>query len=86
MVTPSDDIPHSIDLRGLVDRLTQRGLELPILVRFNGILHDRLKRIQDCFARAIEEQDYQNGYRCVFPIKVNQQREVVQQIISYVRR
>ncbi|MCA9137103.1 MAG: biosynthetic arginine decarboxylase [Planctomycetales bacterium] len=81
-VSPNRQSDSAIDLKSLVDRLCERGLELPILLRFNGILRDRLLHLNDCFARAIEDQEYKNRYRCVFPIKVNQQREVVQQIVA----
>jgi len=82
LVSPDPSQPDSVDLKALVDRLIDRGLELPILIRFNGILRDRLRRIDKCFSIAIEDHSYTNRYRCVFPIKVNQQREVVQQIVS----
>ncbi|MGI9473630.1 MAG: biosynthetic arginine decarboxylase [Rubripirellula sp.] len=85
LVSPDRDPANSIDLKQLVDRLNQRGLKLPILLRFNGILADRLKTLGDCFQRAIDDHDYRNGYRCVYPIKVNQQRDVVQQIIRHGR-
>ena len=86
LVSPDRDPSHAIDLRQLVERLRQRGLDLPILIRFNGILADRLKRLHDCFAEAIESHEYRNVYRCVYPIKVNQQRDVVQQIIHHGRQ
>lgn len=82
LVSPGRNPDQSVDLKALVERLQDRGLELPILIRFNGILSDRIKRIDDCFGQAIKEYGYQNRYRCVFPIKVNQQREVVQQIVG----
>jgi len=85
LVHPGTDLEHSVDLSLLVDRLQQRGLELPILIRFNGILRDRLQQLRDCFQRAIDDHSYQGKYRCVFPIKVNQQRDVVQKIIQYGR-
>lgn len=83
LVHPSTDPARFIDLKELIDRLQLRGLDLPILVRFNGILKDRLKTLHDAFARAIAENDYKGAYRCVYPIKVNQQREVVSKIIEY---
>ncbi|GAA4472468.1 biosynthetic arginine decarboxylase [Novipirellula rosea] len=85
MVSPSRDPEQAIDLKELVDGLTQRGLDLPILIRFNGILRDRLKRLSESFADAIEEHQYNNSYRCVFPIKVNQQRDVVEQFAKHGR-
>jgi len=85
LVHPGRGPEHSVDLKSLVERLQQRGLDLPILIRFNGILHDRLKQLRDCFQRAIDDHQYAGAYRCVFPIKVNQQRDVVQKIIQYGR-
>ncbi len=85
LVSPSRDPNKSINLKELVDRIRQRGLELPVLLRFNGILADRLSRMHQCFQQAVDEHGYQNKYRCVFPIKVNQQREVIQQIIRHGR-
>jgi len=82
---PGQGSENSIDLKELVDRLVQRGLNLPILIRFNGILQNRLECLSDCFKTAIDDHNYRNRYRCVFPIKVNQQREVVQQIIHHGR-
>ncbi|TWT93868.1 biosynthetic arginine decarboxylase [Stieleria varia] len=81
-VSPDRTPESTIDLKSLVDSLSDRGLQLPILIRFNGILRDRLHCLNDCFAKAIEDHAYGNRYRCVFPIKVNQQREVVQQIAA----
>lgn len=85
LVSPARDPSKSIDLKALVDQLNQRGLKLPILFRFNGILRDRVQLIHDCFARSIAENDYQNDYRLVYPIKVNQSRSIVQQIIHHGR-
>jgi len=85
LVHPGTGPEQAIDLKDLVDRLQQRGLELPILIRFNGILRDRLQQLRDCFQRAIDDHQYNGQYRCVFPIKVNQQRDVVQKIIQYGR-
>ncbi len=72
-----------IDIKQLIDRLQIRGVNLPILIRFNGILKDRLREIHDVFARAIEDHDYQGRYICVYPIKVNQQRQVVEEILHH---
>jgi arginine decarboxylase len=85
LVSPDRDPNNSIDLKDLVDRLIQRGLDLPVLIRFNGILKNRLEQLHHCFAGAIADHDYRNRYRCVFPVKVNQQREVVQQVIEHGR-
>ncbi len=82
-VHPTKDPALAIDMKDLVERLQMRGLDLPILLRFNGILKDRLREIHDCFAQAIREHDYKGKYACVYPIKVNQQRHVVEQVVQY---
>ena len=63
--------------------LKQRELTTPVVVRFSGILAHRLRQLNDAFARAISENDYRNRYSAVFPIKVNQQRLVVQEVYRY---
>lgn len=85
LVHPNRDPNQVIDLKELTDRLQVRGLDLPILVRFNGILKERLRELHDVFAKAIKDHDYKGKYACVYPIKVNQQREVVEKIIEYGR-
>lgn len=84
-VHPNKDPAHAIDLKDLIDRLQLRGLDLPILLRFNGILKDRIREIHDVFAQAIREHDYKGKYACVYPIKVNQQRHVVEEMVQYGR-
>lgn len=66
------------DLHEVVRALVQRGIQVPILLRFNGILRDRVRRLKDAFDRAITEFGYGGKYQPVFPIKVNQQRHVVE--------
>ncbi len=70
----------------LVERLRLRGLELPVLIRFNDILKNRLVEIHGAFEQAIQDHDYQGRYCCVYPIKVNQQRQVVEQILEHGRK
>lgn len=85
LVHPERNGAQSIDLKQLIDRLQVRGFDLPILVRFNGILKERLREIRNAFAKAIEENSYRGSYACVYPIKVNQQRDVVEKIVEYGR-
>ena len=85
LVHPDRNRSNAIDLKSLIDRLEMRGFALPILLRFNGILKERLREIRDVFANAIAENEYQGSYACVYPIKVNQQREVVSKIVEYGR-
>jgi arginine decarboxylase len=72
-----------IDLYELAQRLPREGLALPVLVRFNNILHDRVDALSSAFAGVIAEMDYQGRYTVVYPIKVNQQRVVIEEIVRH---
>ena len=82
-VHPTKDPERGLDLKQLVDRLQLRGIDLPILIRFAGILKHRLGEIHKAFASAIAEHRYQGKYFCVYPIKVNQQRQVVEEVLRF---
>jgi len=84
-VQPEKDPLRSIDLKELVDSLVLRGIQPPILIRFAGILKHRLREIHEAFRAAIAEHGYKGDYRCVYPIKVNQQRQVVEEVFEYGR-
>ena len=84
-VHPSKDPDRSIDLKELVDTLLLRGISLPILIRFAEILKHRLNEIQQAFQSAITEHGYHGQYCCVYPIKVNQQRQVVEEVFEFGR-
>ncbi len=68
---------NEVDLYEFVNSLVQRGIDVPVLVRFDGILRDRVRRINLAFQSAIKESGYGAGYKGVYPIKVNQQRHIV---------
>src|SRR5688572_12415043 len=85
LVHPSKDPAHAIDLKQLVDRLQVRGLGLPTLIRFRDILKHRIRDIHDAFQNAITQHAYQGRYCCVYPIKVNQQRQVVEEVFEFGR-
>src|SRR5204863_10115483 len=76
---------HPIDLKELVDDRRERGLNLPILIRFSDILRTGVEQLCGSFQQAIAENDYKGSYRGVYPIKVNQQRHVVEELIEYGR-
>ena len=75
----------SIDLKQLVDHLQLRGIGLPILIRFRDILRQRLADIHGAFQAAIAQHQYEGKYFCVYPIKVNQQRQVVEEVLDFGR-
>ena len=80
--TPGPALP----LKGLVHQLLDAGLRLPVLVRFSDILHDRVEQLCGAFDRAMGDVGYQAGYTAVYPIKVNQQRRVVEEILATAER
>src|SRR5205085_2571577 len=82
-VQPNKRPDESIDLKELIDQLQARGIQLPILLRFTDILRHRVGEIHDAFRAAITEFDYKGQYCCVYPIKVNQQRHVVEEILDF---
>ncbi|MGP8247468.1 MAG: hypothetical protein ACLQVN_23520 [Bryobacteraceae bacterium] len=83
LVHPEKDPARSIDLKELVDTLVLRGINLPILVRFADILNHRLGELHAVFQTAINEHHYHGQYCCVYPIKVNQQRQVVEEVLEF---
>ncbi|HVN43981.1 MAG TPA: biosynthetic arginine decarboxylase [Steroidobacteraceae bacterium] len=83
VVRPDTTAQHEIDLYEVVEGLKARDLTTPVVVRFSDILAHRLRRLHDAFAQAIAENDYRNQYAAVYPIKVNQQRLVVEEVYRY---
>ncbi len=71
---------QSIDLKHLVDSAEQRGIQLPLLLRFSHLIEARLQQINQAFQEAIDAYGYEAGYRGVYPIKVNQARRVVESV------
>lgn len=82
-VHPTKEPDKAIDLKKLIDRLQLRDIGLPVLVRFTDILKHRLGDIYTAFQSAIRQHQYQGRYCCVYPIKVNQQRQVVEEVLSF---
>ena len=82
-VSPKGDRGGSLDLCELVESLKQRNLALPLLIRFSDILEDRIERLNSCFARAIARYNYKNVYRGVFPVKCNQHRQLIQDLVRF---
>jgi arginine decarboxylase len=85
-VHPTKEPNRTVDLKRLVDRLQLRGLAVPILIRFTDILKHRLGEIHGAFQHAITQNQYQGKYVCVYPIKVNQQRQVVEEVLNFGRQ
>ncbi len=84
-IHPTKEPGRSIDLKQLVDHLQLRGIHLPTLIRFRDILQHRLQEIYEAFQSAITQHEYTGQYICVYPIKVNQQRQVVEEVLQFGR-
>jgi len=83
MVHPDRDRTRGVDLFRLALDLNGQGIGFPLLLRFSDILKARIGELQAAFRRAIEEYHYEGTYTTVYPIKVNQQRHVVEEIVEF---
>lgn len=72
-----------VDIKDVLDQLKLRDVSAPLLLRFPDILDDRIRKITSCFRKAAEEYEYKGENYVVYPIKVNQMRPVVQEIVSH---
>lgn len=84
-VTPRKDSVQ-VDLKELVDELSIRNITAPVLLRFPDILDNRIEKTAHCFQIAAKEYDYQAEHFIIYPIKVNQMRPVVEEIISHGKK
>ncbi len=82
-VAPQGDRGGSLDLFDLVEALQNRDIHLPLLIRFTDILQDRIERLNASFAKAIARYNYAGNYRGVFPVKCNQQRHLVEDLVRF---
>jgi arginine decarboxylase len=85
VVHPMGPNGPKFSLPELIEDLRSRGLELPLLLRISNILQLRVAALAGAFKRAIEESGFRGNYRPVFPIKVNQQRDVVEELVEFGR-
>lgn len=81
-VQPHGKALPSLDLFDLLSSLRERSIRLPLLLRFPDIIQSQMEKICACFSKAIKEQDYKGEYYGVFPVKVNQQRHVIEDIVQ----
>jgi arginine decarboxylase len=82
MARPSPSSPATVDLYQVAQEVRSAGLSWPVLVRFTDILRDRVAALRGAFARACTELEYPGSYTAVYPIKVNQQRTVVEHVLA----
>jgi len=82
LVHPEGGSDRAIDLHDLAVRLEQEGVSLPVLLRFDDILQHRVRTLREAFTAAMEGEGFRGGFTAVYPIKVNQQRRVVEAILA----
>jgi arginine decarboxylase len=86
-VTPRYDMPMlKIDLKEVINEMVGKGIEFPAVIRFHDILRSQVERLNKTFREIIEEADYEGRYQGVFPVKVNQMREVIEEIVDAGKR
>jgi arginine decarboxylase len=81
-----DEAQAEVSLYDVIDGLRDRGTHLPVLLRFRDLLHSRIAQINDSFNKAIKDSKYRGDYRGVYPIKVNQQRQVIEEIAEFGKK
>ncbi|HSH75471.1 MAG TPA: hypothetical protein VLA09_07310, partial [Longimicrobiales bacterium] len=86
LVRLGKDRDCSVSLVQVVRGLRERGMEMPVLLRFGDILDSRISLLNESFAKARSEAGYRGEYRGVYPIKVNQQQQVIEEITRFGQR
>lgn len=82
-VTPvPEDTSISIDFQAVIDDIREEGVQFPVVVRFHDVLRSQVANLNTIFRETIEEAEYQGQYQGVYPVKVNQMREVVEEIVD----
>lgn len=82
-ITPKGEKGPSVDLYELTQELQDRGIRVPIMIRFPDIINERVQLLQTCFQKAFTDHNYKGQYCGVYPIKVNQQRHLVQELVRF---
>lgn len=82
LIVRPDKGNHSIEIKKVIDEMRHQGVTLPAVIRFHDVLRNQVKDINRTFRSVIEEADYSGRYFGVYPVKVNQMREVVEEIVD----
>ncbi|MCI0513616.1 arginine decarboxylase, partial [candidate division KSB1 bacterium] len=82
-ISPSLNPNNALDLKEFVDEMVLRGVQPPLLIRFTDVLKKRIEDLNEAFIQAIKEYEYKNRYTGVYPIKVNQHRDIVEDILNF---
>lgn len=85
IVTPEGENGKCLDLFELTQDLMERGIRVPIMIRFPDIIKSRVELMHACFQKAFKDHNYKGQYQGVYPIKVNQQRHLVEELVYFGR-
>lgn len=86
LVNPYKDNGSAISLMDIISGVLERGLDMPVLLRFENLLDSQISYLNDTFIKAMKELNYKGEYRGVYPIKVNQQQQVVEEVTRFGQR
>ena len=81
IVRPAEGDSRSADLKEIIDDLAKRGIGAPVLLRFPQLMAAQVRKLQRAFSRSIKEFGYDGAHMCVYPMKVNQQRSLVEEYL-----
>jgi len=81
IVHPAENDSRAADLKEIIDDLSRRGINAPVLLRFPQLVASQVRKLQRAFSKSIREYEYQGSHMCVYPMKVNQQRSVVEEYL-----
>jgi arginine decarboxylase len=81
VVRPGEGDPRTADVREIIDDLARRGITAPVLLRFPQLVAAQVRKLQRAFSKSIREFEYRGAHMCVYPMKVNQQRSVVEEYL-----
>ncbi|GAB4285486.1 MAG: biosynthetic arginine decarboxylase [Candidatus Rifleibacteriota bacterium] len=85
-ISPKRNPRQAVDIKDILDELSLKDVSFPVLLRFPDILDDRIETISNCFKQASEDYGFKGSYHTVYPIKVNQQRPVVEELVRYGKK
>lgn len=85
-VSPQGKDGPCLDLKEITEELQERGIRVPILIRFPDIVKSRIELLAQCFKKAISDCEYKGQYKGVYPIKVNQHKDLVKQVVEYGKK
>lgn len=86
IVRPSEDDVASVDVKEVIEDLLRRGVKLPVILRFPQLLSHQVRKLYNCYQNSIREYDYKGSHLCVFPMKVNPRRDVLEEVMREGRR